>query len=128
MTQKKIHAVIVGCGNIADRYAIQIKSYPQVKLLGFSDIDKERAKTFAAEYGGKVYPTLEDVLADDAVELVVNLTIHFAHAEVITKCLQAGKHVHTEKPLATSYAEAKMLVELAEEKGLRLSSAHHLYG
>ena len=52
---------------------------------------------------------------------MVNLTIHHAHPAVITQCLEAGKHVHSEKPLAMTYAEARALVDLAEAKGLRLS-------
>lgn len=115
--------VIVGCGNIADRYADQINSYPHVNLLGAQDIDTERAEKLTAEFGGKVYKSLDEVLADSEVDIIVNLTIHFVHAEIIRKCLEAGKHVHTEKPLATTSKEAWELVELAEQKGLRLSSA-----
>jgi len=57
------------------------------------------------------------------VEAVVNLTIQPAHVEVVTRCLEAGKHVHSEKPLAPTYAEASRLVALAESRGLRLSCA-----
>lgn len=120
---KPVGVAIVGCGNIADRYAEQINSYPHVKLLGGFDLDTARAEKLTADYGGKVYPTLEAVLADPEVEIVCNLTIHHAHVEVITKCLEAGKHVHTEKPLAFTYTESKSLNDLAVEKGLRLSSA-----
>ncbi|TVR50281.1 MAG: gfo/Idh/MocA family oxidoreductase [Puniceicoccaceae bacterium] len=115
--------VIVGCGNIAKTYAASIKGYPEVELLGFSDLDASRASAFAKEFGGRAYASLEEVLADSAVELVVNLTIHHAHEEVIEQCLRAGKHVHTEKPLALSYAAARRLVALAEEQGCRFSSA-----
>jgi predicted dehydrogenase len=118
-----VGVAIIGCGNIADRYAKQINSYPHVCLLGAQDIDKDRAENLTGEFGGKVYATLEEILEDDAVEIVVNLTIHHVHAEIIRKCLEAGKHVHTEKPLATTSKEAWELVELAAEKGLRLSSA-----
>jgi len=121
--QKKLGTVIVGCGNIANAYADQIKAYANVNVLGFYDLAPERAETFVAKNGGKVYARLDDVLADKAVELVVNLTIHHAHVEVITKCLEAGKHVHTEKPLAMNYADAKKLVSLARRKRVRLSSA-----
>lgn len=120
---KKVRTVIVGCGNVAKSYAAQMGGYEEVELLGFVDIDAARAEAFAKEYGGKPYADLEEALQSEDVELVVNLTIHHAHVEVITRCLEAGKHVHTEKPLAMSYADAKQLVDLAEEKGLRLSSA-----
>lgn len=118
-----VGVAIVGCGNIADRYAAQINSYPHVELIGSQDIDKSRAEKLAAEFGGDVYESLEDVLADERVEIVVNLTIHHVHEEIIRKCLNAGKHVHTEKPLALTSKAAWGLVDLAEEKNLRLSSA-----
>lgn len=73
------------------------------------------------------YPNLDELLADQTVDVVVNLTIHHAHAEVTEKCLDAGKHVYTEKPLALSLDDAQRLVNLAEQKGLRLSSAPITY-
>ncbi len=118
-----VGVAIVGCGNIADRYAGQINDYPHVKLLGGFDLERDRAEALVRDFGGKVYDSLEAVLADPAVEIVVNLTIHHAHVEVITKCLEAGKHVHSEKPLAFTHEEARGLVALAESKHLRLSCA-----
>lgn len=118
-----VGVVIVGCGNIADRYAAQINSYPHVRLLGTQDIDRSRAEKLASEFGGKVYNSLEEVLADEAVEIVVNLTIHHVHEAIIRQCLEAGKHVHTEKPLALTSKGAWGLVELADQLELRLSSA-----
>lgn len=119
----KLKTVIVGCGNIATAYAEQISKYGGIELAGFSDLMPERAREFAEKYGGKAYASLDEVLADESVRLIVNLTIHHAHVGVITRSLEAGKHVHSEKPLATSGADAKRLVELAASKGLRLSSA-----
>jgi predicted dehydrogenase/sugar phosphate isomerase/epimerase len=118
-----VGVAIVGCGNIAGRYAAQINSYPHVRLIGHQDLDMSRAQALGDEFGGKVYSSLDEVLADESVEIVVNLTIHHVHEEVIRKCLEAGKHVHTEKPLALTSAAAWALVDLAGEKGLRLSSA-----
>jgi predicted dehydrogenase len=120
MPIKKLGIAILGCGNIAEPYAETIAAYPEVELVGMADLDSGRAKELAAKFGGQAYPSMEAMLADGAVELVVNLTIHHAHAETTTRCLQAGKHVHSEKPLALSYAEARNLVELAQQKGLRL--------
>jgi len=120
---KTLKTVVAGCGNIATAYAEQITKYGQIELAGFCDLMPERAEEFARKHGGKAYGSLDEVLADESVRLVINLTIHHAHVEVITRCLEAGKHVHSEKPLAMSGAEAKRLVDLAEGKGLRLSSA-----
>ncbi len=120
MSTTKLGVGIAGCGTIAPRYTESIITYPETELVGFTDIDRSKAESLAAQHGGLVYPTLEAMLEDHRVQLVVNLTTHHAHKEVVTKCLQAGKHVHSEKPLALTYEDARELVELAQAKGLRL--------
>jgi predicted dehydrogenase len=122
MPTNPLRVAIVGCGNIAGPYARTIKPYADVvELVGATDIDLPRAQALVDQYGGRVYSSLDEMLQDPNIDLIINLTIHHAHPEVITKCLNAGKHVHSEKPLALTYEEAKALVELAEAKGLRLS-------
>lgn len=117
---KALGVAIIGCGNIAGPYVRDIASYPQVKLVGVADLEFQRAQDMATEYGCRAYASNEELLADDDVELVVNLTIHHAHFEVVSRCLEAGKHVHSEKPLSLTHQEARELVELAGQKGLRL--------
>lgn len=114
---------LAGCGNIARRYAESIAAAPRLELVGATDVVAERAAELVAEFGGTHYASLESLLADDGVDTVVNLTAPVAHATVTTACLEAGRHVHTEKPLALSYAEAKELAELAARKDVRLSCA-----
>ncbi len=127
MANTTLGAAVIGCGNIANKYGKHIASYDNLTITGAFDLDIDRAKAFAGEFGGTVYASLEDALADDTVDIVVNLTIHHAHYDVISQCLEAGKHVHTEKPIALRYAEASELVELADRKNLRLSSAPITY-
>lgn len=112
--------VIAGTGNIAGPYAKDFTNYPETELVGVADVDPVRAEAFAQEHNTRAYGSLEDALADPQVELVVNLTSHFAHKDVTEACLNAGKPVYSEKPLALTYEEAKGLVMLAEAKGLRL--------
>lgn len=121
--KKSLNIAIIGCGNIAGAYAKTLKPYSHIKLLGATDIDLQRAQAYVAEHGGRVYASLDEVLADPEVELVINLTIHHAHYEVIKQCLNAGKHVYSEKPLSLTSPEAWDLVNLAHEKGLRLAGA-----
>src|SRR5690606_13149357 len=118
-----LRVVVVGCGNIAGAYGEAMRSRSEIRILGASDIDPARAAAWVEKNGGRAYASLDAVLADPEVEAVVNLTIQHAHVPVITSCLEAGKHVHSEKPLAATYAEARRLVELAEARGLRLSCA-----
>lgn len=118
-----LRVAVVGCGNIAGPYGEAMRRRPELALLGATDIDPARSAAWAARFGGRAYPSLADLLADPAVEAVVNLTIQQAHFEVISRALDAGKHVHTEKPLATSHDQARQLVNLAQSRGLRLSCA-----
>ncbi|MFQ3577699.1 MAG: Gfo/Idh/MocA family oxidoreductase, partial [Verrucomicrobiia bacterium] len=118
-----VRVALLGCGNIATTYLDQIRAYPEVKLLGVTDIDLARAKALAEKHDVKVYPDYNALLADPEVEVVLNLSIHHAHHETTARALRAGKHVHVEKPIALTSSEAKDLVTLAAEKRLRLGSA-----
>ena len=115
--------LIVGCGNIATSYVRDIKAHAGLEIVGFTDVDHQRAESFAREHGGTAYPDLTAALADPAVEMVVNLTIFEAHYTVVKQALEAGKHVYSEKPLALKYQEAEELVRLAHARGLRLACA-----
>jgi predicted dehydrogenase len=114
---------IVGCGNIATPYARRIAETDGLEIVAAVDALPGRADDLVAEFGGVAHPTLAALLADDAVEAVVNLTAAVAHAEVTRAALEAGKHVHSEKPLALRHADAQALVELADERGLLLSAS-----
>ncbi|MBD3881474.1 Gfo/Idh/MocA family oxidoreductase [Phormidium tenue FACHB-886] len=115
---------IVGCGFVADYYLKTLPRHPQLELVGIMDRLSDRATKFAAFHSiPQVYPTLEALLADDRVEIVVNLTNPSSHYEVSKACLEAGKHVYSEKPFAMDMAQANELVQIAEQKGLHLSSA-----
>jgi predicted dehydrogenase len=123
MNKDVVNVAIIGCGNISKPYGNTISATPTLKIIGATDIDPERAAEYVAEFGGTAYDSIDALLADPAVDLVVNLTIHHAHVEVITRCLNAGRHVYSEKPLALTAADAQALVKLAHDKGLRLGCA-----
>lgn len=118
-----MRVAIVGCGYVADLYVPTLRDHPELELAGVYDRDPERARVFAAFHGVRRYDTLEALLADPAVELVANLTNPRSHFEVSSAALRAGKHVYSEKPLATRLEEAEQLVALAEARGLLLASA-----
>ena len=115
---------IVGCGYVADYYLKTLKMHPQLKLLGVMDKVSDRATKFSKYYNiGRIYDSLSDLLEDDKVDIVLNLTNPRSHYEVSKACLEAGKHVYSEKPFAMEMGQAKELVDIAEAKGLYLSSA-----
>jgi predicted dehydrogenase len=118
-----VRVALVGAGVIAARYAPRIAEVPGLELVGATDVVPGRAQALVAAHGGSAYPSLEALLADGRVETVVNLTVPQAHAAVTAAALRAGKHVHSEKPLALTHADAAALVELAAEQGVRLSAA-----
>jgi predicted dehydrogenase len=111
---------IVGTGNIAGGYARDALTHPEIRLVAATDLDRNRATAFAKEHNCRAHATLDELLADDAVDIVVNLTVHHAHYEVTKRALEAGRHVYSEKPLALTASEARELVELAAGRGLRL--------
>jgi predicted dehydrogenase len=118
-----VRAALVGCGNIAERYARSIMQQDSLELAGVTDVFVERAADLANRLGVTHYGSLETLLADDRVQVVVNLTAPESHANVTAAALEAGKHVHTEKPVALRYDEARDLAALAERLGVRLSCA-----
>jgi predicted dehydrogenase len=114
---------IVGCGFVADYYVKTLANHPELELVGVMDRDLGRASKFGAYHSVSVYGSLEELLADNRVEIVLNLTNPRSHFSVSLASLEAGKHVYSEKPLAMDLLEAEKLVDLAEQRGLYISSA-----
>lgn len=114
---------IIGCGYVANFYLRTIPLYPDLQLIGVMDQDEARAKSFSEYFSTSRFRSLDEILDDPRVELVVNLTNPASHFAISKACLEAGKHVYSEKPLALSFSEAKQLIALAEQKNLLISSA-----
>lgn len=114
---------IIGCGFVADYYLTTLKSYSELKIVGVYDQDETRTENFAKYHSVDKYDSLTKLLEDARVQLVVNLTNPSSHFEINLACLEADKHVYSEKPLAMKLEDAEKLVEVAEQKGLYLSSA-----
>jgi predicted dehydrogenase len=121
VSEQTLRVAVVGCGNISGAYGETMGAYPLVRIAGATDVDRSLSAAFVDRFGGVLYPSLDDVLGDPGVDAIVNLTFPAVHAEVTTAALEAGKHVHSEKPLAGDYPSARTLVDLAAARGLRLS-------
>ena len=98
------------------------RTFEILDIVACADLDPARAKAKAEEHGIRAL-TVEALLADPEIEIVINLTIPGAHFPVCRDALRAGKHVHTEKPLSLTREEGQELLQLAEAKGLRVGSA-----
>ncbi len=120
---RPVGIAIIGCGFVADLYLETLRLHPQLALQGVFDRDPGRSFAFARRHALEVYPDREALLADPRVELVLNLTNPHAHYDVTRACLDAGKHVYSEKPLAMQVEHARALVGLAQARGLLLSGA-----
>jgi predicted dehydrogenase len=94
---------------------------PNLNLLVICDMDADRARAAAVEFGTASYSHIEELLTDSAVDIVAINTPPYSHAALSMAALQAGKHVFCEKPLATSLAEAEAVLRLAGETGVTLS-------
>lgn len=120
---KKIGVGIIGCGNISDIYLKNCKGlFENLELIACADIDMNKAVAKAEEYSIVAY-TVEELLADPAIELVLNITIPQAHRTVCEQVLRAGKHVYVEKPLSLTREDGQFLLALAQEKGLKIGGA-----
>jgi predicted dehydrogenase len=123
MKIQPVKTAIVGCGAISDAYLnTMINKFKILDVVGCCDRNLEKAETAAQKYGIGVL-TLDEILADDAIEIVVNLTTPTAHYPVIKQLLEAGKHVYTEKVLSVELEHAADLVEIADRKNLYLGAA-----
>ncbi|MBK7863668.1 MAG: Gfo/Idh/MocA family oxidoreductase [Archangiaceae bacterium] len=113
----------VGCGYVADFYATTLPNHPGIELTTVWDRDPKRLEAFCKHWHVKPAQSLDAVLNDKSIAMVVNLTNPSSHYEVSKAALLAGKHVYSEKPLAMQVEHAHELVELAEHSGLQLGGA-----
>ena len=119
---KELGVGIIGCGNISTTYFSLSPLFKGLKVLACADINAQAAKQRAEEYG-VVAQTIEELLANDEIDVVVNLTIPDAHFRVSKAILEAGKHVYSEKPLVLSLEEGEELRRIAKEKKLAVGCA-----
>jgi predicted dehydrogenase len=118
-----VGVAVVGCGTISDEYLRNLTSFADLRVLLCADLDAGRAKTQAARYGVPGAGDTAEAMAHPDVELIVNLTVPAAHAAVTRHALAAGKHVWTEKPLATDSATGQRLLAEAARAGVRIGCA-----
>ncbi len=119
---RKVGVGIIGAGNISGAYLKAMQGFDILDVRGIADMKPEVAEKKAAEFGIPAM-SIDALLADPSVEIVVNLTIPRAHVDVGLRVLAAGKHVYGEKPLGITFAEGKKLVDAADKAGLRVGSA-----
>ena len=113
---------IIGCGNIAETYFRSQNYFKNIKIISCADINEEAAKKCANQFSIQSM-LVEDILANDEIDIILNLTPPQIHYEVIKKTLLAGKHSYCEKPLSIKFEQGQELVSLAKENNLYLGNA-----
>ncbi|MFQ8432298.1 Gfo/Idh/MocA family protein [Amaricoccus sp. W119] len=120
--EKTLGIGVIGAGNISSAYMRLAPLFKGIEMRAVADLNAETAKARASEFGLRA-DTVEELLAADDIDIVVNLTIPAAHFEVSKRILEAGKHVYSEKPYVLSLEEGQELSRIAEARGLRIGSA-----
>src|SRR6516164_6367431 len=123
MNKIRVPIGVIGCGNISSIYFEAGQKFDVLEIVACADIDMERARAQGKKYNIPKVCSVEELLADPTIEIVINLTVPLAHGEVALAALDAGKSVYNEKPLAVRREDARRMLELAYAKGLRVGGA-----
>jgi len=113
---------LIGCGNIAETYFRSQEYFNNIKFISCADVNEEASKKCSVEYGIKAQ-SVDELLSNSDVDVVLNLTIPQAHYEVTKKTLLTGKHSYCEKPMSISFDQGKELVQIAKDNNLYLGNA-----
>ena len=114
---------IIGAGNVSVQYLTAARFFRAFEVAALADLDPARTKARADEYGVPKALSVDELLADPDVQVVINLTIPGAHVSVSQQILEAGKAAYSEKPLGTVRADAAAMIALADQRGLRVGCA-----
>ncbi|MEV4954668.1 Gfo/Idh/MocA family protein [Paenarthrobacter nitroguajacolicus] len=120
---KPLNVGVIGCGAIIAQYLANFRRLDSINLVAVADLDPARAQAVADSYDGVRALTVDDLLAADDVDLVLNLTIPAAHADIALRAIAAGKSVYGEKPLAATTAEAREVLDAAAAAGVVVGCA-----
>ena len=113
---------IIGCGNISETYFNCQKIFNNFEIIACADINTEFANESAEKFNIKAQ-SVDDILSNKDIDLIINLTIPSAHKEIIINSLKAGKHCFSEKPLAMNMKEGLEIVKISNEKNLYVGCA-----
>jgi predicted dehydrogenase len=119
---RQVKVALIGCGNISEAYFAGCPRYDILQLTACADLDPARAQAKAEKHGVRAC-SVDELLADPEIEIIINLTIPQAHAPLNERILRAGKHAYTEKPFALDGRESRRVLALARRRTLLVGSA-----
>ncbi len=120
---KPVKMGVIGCGKISGAYLGMAKNFPVVEVAGVADLNREVAEAKAKEFNIPKVMSVDEMLKDESIELVMNLTVPKAHAEIALRAIEAGKHTYAEKPFAISRSEGQQILEAAKKKKVLVGCA-----
>jgi predicted dehydrogenase len=120
---EKVRVGVIGCGAISGAYLGMAKNFPIVEIAALADLDIERAKEASQKFGVGKACSVDQLIADPSLEIVLNLTVPKAHVPIALRVIEAGKHTYAEKPLGIDRTEGEKLLAAAKKKKLRVGCA-----
>ncbi|RLQ93821.1 Gfo/Idh/MocA family protein [Falsibacillus albus] len=114
---------IIGCGNISGIYMENSKRFPEFDIVACADLMKEKAHEAAERYKIEHVMPVDELLASPDIDLILNLTIPQAHAEISLKAIENRKHVYSEKPLAIAFEDGKKILQAAARHDVMVGAA-----
>ncbi len=120
---KAVRVGVIGCGAISGAYLGMARSFPIVEIAACADLDEARAKEVAERFGVRRACSVDELIDADDLDVVLNLTIPNAHAQIGLRAINAGKHLYVEKPLGINRDEGAAVLEAAGRKGVRIGCA-----
>jgi predicted dehydrogenase len=122
MSADRVGVGVIGAGMISRYYLDNMTQFPDLNVIAIADLDRSRVSAHAEKYGLHAL-SVEELLDSSDLEIVLNLTVPVAHFDVSMQILASGKHVWSEKPLATGRHDARGLLDEADRRGLRVACA-----
>src|ERR1051326_4539541 len=120
---EKVRVGVVGCGAISSAYLKHAQSFPILEFAACADLNNEAAKKRAEEYHIPRVCSVDELIDDDSIELVLNLTVPKAHAPIALQAIKAGKHTYAEKPFATNRKEGQKILDAAKKRKVKVGCA-----
>jgi predicted dehydrogenase len=114
---------VVGCGAISGAYFSAARSFPVLRIVACADLVRQAAEKKAAEFRIPRVCDVDELLHASEVDVVLNLTVPTAHADVALSALSAGKHTYSEKPLAVTREQGRQILDVGRARGLRVGCA-----
>jgi len=123
MHTPKVNIGVIGTGNISSIYLEVGQTFDILNIRAVADLIPERAEAQAELFGIPQVVTVEQMLADPSIEVILNLTTPDAHAEIALRAVEAGKSIYNEKPLVIRREDGQKILALAARHGLRVGGA-----